>query len=43
MYIRELELTNIRSLQKLHMHFRNPAGWQVLLGDNGAGKRPAFT
>ncbi|MEI7587292.1 AAA family ATPase [Runella sp.] len=38
MYITEIELTNIRSVQKLHLKFPKPAGWHVLLGDNGAGK-----
>ena len=38
MYIKKIELTNIRSVQKLHLKFPKPAGWHVLLGDNGAGK-----
>lgn len=38
MYIKEIELTNIRSIRNLHIKFDSPAGWHVLLGDNGAGK-----
>lgn len=38
MYIKELEITNIRSIKKLRMTFQNPAGWHVLLGENGSGK-----
>ena len=38
MYIKEIELTNIRSVQKLQIKFPKPAGWHVLLGDNGSGK-----
>ncbi len=38
MYIKEIELTNIRSIRNLHIRFDSPAGWHVLLGDNGAGK-----
>jgi len=38
MYVKEIELTNIRSVRKLHIKFPSPAGWHVLLGDNGTGK-----
>lgn len=38
MYIKEIELTNIRSIRNLKIKFPNPAGWHVLLGDNGSGK-----
>jgi predicted ATP-binding protein involved in virulence len=38
MYIKEIKLTNIRSIRELHMTFDKPAGWHVILGDNGAGK-----
>ncbi len=38
MYIKKIELTNIRSIRSLYMEFPNPAGWHVLLGDNGVGK-----
>lgn len=38
MYIKSLEIENIRSIKKFEMEFRNPAGWHVLIGDNGSGK-----
>ena len=38
MYLKKIELTNIRSIRKLKISFDSPAGWHVLLGDNGAGK-----
>jgi predicted ATPase len=38
MYIKSVEIEQIRSIQKFKMDFKNPAGWHVLIGDNGAGK-----
>ena len=38
MYIKKVEITNIRSIDKFEMIFDNPAGWHVLIGDNGSGK-----
>lgn len=38
MYIKNLEINNIRSISKFKMDFTGPAGWHVLIGDNGAGK-----
>ncbi len=38
MYIKSAEITNIRSVEKFKIEFSNPAGWHVLIGDNGAGK-----
>lgn len=38
MYIKSLHIKNIRSIQDFKMNFENPAGWHVLIGDNGAGK-----
>lgn len=38
MYIQKLTLHNIRSIGHFDMHFPEPAGWHVLIGDNGAGK-----
>jgi predicted ATP-binding protein involved in virulence len=38
MYIKKIEITNIRTIKKLDIEFPKPAGWHVLLGDNGAGK-----
>jgi len=38
MYIKSVEITNIRSISKFKMEFTEPAGWHVLIGDNGAGK-----
>ena len=38
MYIQKAEIKNIRSIEKFEIEFKNPAGWHVLIGDNGAGK-----
>ena len=38
MYIKSLEIKNIRSISNFRMEFPNPAGWHVIIGDNGAGK-----
>lgn len=38
MYIKSLAIDNIRSIKSFKMKFDNPAGWHVLIGDNGAGK-----
>ena len=38
MYIKKVEITNIRSIDQFEMTFDTPAGWHVLIGDNGAGK-----
>jgi predicted ATPase len=38
MYVQKVSLENIRSIKKLEMEFPNPAGWHVIIGDNGSGK-----
>jgi hypothetical protein len=38
MHIRKVTLENIRSIDFFEMEFDKPAGWHVLIGDNGAGK-----
>ncbi len=38
MYIQKATLQNIRSISHFEMTFEQPAGWHVLIGDNGAGK-----
>ncbi|MES2732267.1 MAG: AAA family ATPase [Bacteroidota bacterium] len=38
MYIAKIEIDNIRSIRHFEMAFEDPAGWHVLIGDNGAGK-----
>jgi predicted ATPase len=38
MYIKSLDISNIRSIESFRMNFDQPAGWHVLIGDNGAGK-----
>ena len=38
MYIQKVEIKNIRSISHFEMTFQKPAGWHVLIGDNGAGK-----
>ena len=38
MYIKSIEIKNIRAIRHFKMTFDKPAGWHVLIGDNGAGK-----
>lgn len=38
MYIKSVEIKNIRSISYFKMDFEKPAGWHVVIGDNGAGK-----
>lgn len=40
MYIKKIEIKNIRSISEFTMEFPEgkEAGWHVLIGDNGAGK-----
>lgn len=38
MYLKKVELRNIKVIEALDMEFSEPVGWHVLLGDNGAGK-----
>jgi predicted ATP-binding protein involved in virulence len=38
MYIQKAEITNIKSIEHFEIEFKNPAGWHVLIGDNGSGK-----
>ncbi len=38
MYIQKVEIKNIRSISHFEMNFSKPAGWHVLIGDNGVGK-----
>ncbi len=40
MYIREINIQNIRSIESFQMNFEEgkEAGWHVLIGDNGTGK-----
>lgn len=38
MYINKVEIENIRSIGRFEMEFPKPAGWHVLIGDNGSGK-----
>jgi predicted ATP-dependent endonuclease of OLD family len=38
MYIKKAQIKNIRSIVDFEIEFQNPAGWHVLIGDNGAGK-----
>jgi predicted ATPase len=38
MYIEKVEIENIRSISHFEMTFPNPAGWHVIIGDNGSGK-----
>ena len=40
MYIKRIEITNIRSIEHFEMTFAEgkEAGWHVLIGENGSGK-----
>lgn len=38
MYIKSLEIKNVRSVQHFTMEFEKPEGWHVIIGDNGTGK-----
>ncbi|MEZ4888032.1 MAG: AAA family ATPase [Chitinophagales bacterium] len=38
MYIEKVNIKNIRSIRDFEMVFSEPAGWHVLIGDNGSGK-----
>jgi len=38
MYIKSAHITNTRSIKPLTLTFDNPAGWHVLIGENGSGK-----
>ncbi|MEY4927957.1 MAG: hypothetical protein RI894_2393 [Bacteroidota bacterium] len=38
MYIKQLDIENIRAISNLKIRFEQPAGWHVLIGDNGQGK-----
>jgi predicted ATP-binding protein involved in virulence len=38
MYLNKIHIKNIRSIADFEMTFQNPAGWHVIIGDNGAGK-----
>jgi len=38
MYIKKVNIDNIRSISDFEMTFPEPAGWHVVIGDNGAGK-----
>lgn len=38
MYLKSIEISQIRSIEHFEMTFKEPAGWHVLIGDNGAGK-----
>lgn len=38
MYLNQVIIQNIRSISSFEMTFKEPAGWHVIIGDNGAGK-----
>lgn len=38
MYLNKVSIENIRSVKSFEMTFEEPAGWHVIIGDNGAGK-----
>lgn len=38
MYLKRVNIENIKSIEQFTMDFEEPAGWHVLIGDNGSGK-----
>jgi predicted ATPase len=38
MYIKSIEIQNIRAIKSMQISFKQLAGWHVLLGENGSGK-----
>ena len=38
MYLQKILIENIRSISHFEMEFPEPAGWHVIIGDNGSGK-----
>lgn len=38
MYLQKVVIKNVRSIGHFEMNFPNPAGWHVVIGDNGSGK-----
>jgi hypothetical protein len=38
MYIEAVDIKNIRAIDSLKIRFAKPAGWHVIIGDNGTGK-----
>lgn len=38
MYIQKVVIEHIKSIDHFEMEFKKPAGWHVLIGDNGSGK-----
>jgi len=42
MHIKKVSIQNLRSIRHFEMEFEQPAGWHVLIGDNGSGKTSAL-
>lgn len=38
MYLKRISIKNLRGVKDLELAFPEPAGWHVLIGDNGSGK-----
>ncbi len=38
MYLKKVHIQNIKSIKDFEMEFDEPAGWHVLIGENGSGK-----
>lgn len=38
MYLKKVKIKGIRAIDKFEMQFVKPAGWHVIIGDNGVGK-----
>ena len=38
MYLKKAVIEKIKSIEHFEMDFKKPAGWHVIIGDNGSGK-----
>ena len=38
MYLKKAVIENIKSIEHFEMDFKEPAGWHVIIGDNGSEK-----
>lgn len=38
MYVERVDIKNIKSIERFRIKFPKPAGWHVIIGDNGTGK-----
>ena len=38
MHLNEVQISHLKSIDEFTLRFQEPAGWHVIIGDNGAGK-----